>query len=115
VLAATCEAASSLLPTRLSPRWLEGTRGLLVPTAHAEGGAAGLAEHLVGAAPLVVIPGHHFDQGAVHDLNGVDGTAITTSVVITSRTRLPVMGPPRSTPLPLDGVGWLRPPEWASN
>jgi hypothetical protein len=25
-------------------------------------------------------------------LNGVDGSAVTTSVVITSRTRLPVMG-----------------------
>jgi hypothetical protein len=34
-------------------------------------------------------------------LNGVDGSAVTTSVVITSRTRLLVMGPPRSTPLPL--------------
>jgi hypothetical protein len=42
-------------------------------------------------------------------LNGVDGSAVTTSVVITSRTRLPVMGPPRSTALPLDGLGWLSP------
>jgi hypothetical protein len=39
-------------------------------------------------------------------LNGVQGSTVTTSVVITSRTRL-FMDPPRSTPLPLDGFGWL--------
>ena len=35
-----------------------GTRGSLLPTGHAEGGASSLAGHLVGAAPLVAIPGH---------------------------------------------------------
>jgi hypothetical protein len=73
-----------------------GTRGSLLPTGHAEGGASSLAGHLVGATPVVVRPS--LDQAAVHDLNGVDGSAVTTSVVIASRTRLPARGP-RSTPL----------------
>jgi hypothetical protein len=33
---------------------------------HAEG-AARLADHLLGEAPFIVIPGHHLDQRGVHD------------------------------------------------
>jgi hypothetical protein len=33
---------------------------------HAEG-AARLADHLLGEAPFVVVPGHHLDQRGVHD------------------------------------------------
>ena len=33
---------------------------------HAEG-AASLADHLLGEAPFVVVPGHHLDQRGVHD------------------------------------------------
>ena len=35
-------------------------------------GAAGLADHLVGEAPFVVVPGHHLDQGGVHDPGQVE-------------------------------------------
>ena len=38
-----------------------------VPTGHAKG-VSGFADHLVGEAPLVVVPGHHLDQRAVHGL-----------------------------------------------
>ena len=50
---------------------------------HAEG-AARLADHLLGEAPFVVVPGHHLDQRGVHDpgqLQVDDGGARVTNNV----------------------------------
>ena len=63
---------------------------------HAEH-ALGLTDHLVGEAPLVVVPGHHLAQGAVHDLGqlGTASSACPTPAACCAGTSKSM--PPRSS------------------
>src|SRR5215217_7516547 len=62
--------SSATDPDRRATRACERAR-VADASGHAGGyaeDAPGLADHLVGEAPFVVVPGHHLDQRAVHDL-----------------------------------------------
>src|SRR5439155_18400224 len=57
---------TSTAPRLAPPARTNATRPRLLMSGHVED-AAGLADHLVGEAPFVVVPGHHLDQRAIDD------------------------------------------------